>query len=142
MNLANDILKQREAAKNSTDTEANGPLLTKAGKPHNTEVPLELARKKVTMETFGGPVKRKKTDTPNLFDLQVNGETIGSALAVYTTKSQRTWTVTIGDTVMEKQHTINKALRKFDAETQKTAEIIEAPKSTAKKAEKKVKANG
>lgn len=135
MNLAADILKQREA-------DLNQPVLQDAPiKTMKTVVPLDEARRRVTSSTFG-EITRRKTADKNMVEILSGTTVIGTAIAVYKTKTQRTWTVTIGEVVLENQHTISKALRAFDAAPTK-AKVLAGP-TPAKKAAKtvKVKANG
>ena len=127
MNLANDILNQRKA-----NLEA-----APEAKPMNTTVPLDEARRRVTIDL--GEVTRRKTADKNVVEIMVGTSVIGTATAVYKTKTQRTWTLTIGEVVLENQHTISKALRAFDAEPTK-AKVLAGP-TPAKTAAKTVKAN-
>ena len=126
MNLAADILNQR-----NTDNAATPK------KPMKTTVPLDEARRRVSIDM--GEVTRRKTEDKNVVEIMVGTKVIGTATAVYKTKTQRTWTLTIGDTVLANQHTISKALRAFDAEPTK-AKVLAGP-TPAKTAAKTVKAN-
>jgi len=120
-NLANDILKARNTDKAATPE-----------KTDNTTVPLDEARRRVTSSNFG-ELTRRKTEDKNTVEILAGTKVIGTAVAVYKTKTQRTWTLTIGDTVLANQHTISKALRAFDA-LPTEAEVVVVPKTTAKKA--------
>jgi len=130
-----DLLKTFETAKaaDAVDAKSYGKSEPQFQK---TVVPLAEARRKVTSPTFG-EVTRRKTEDKDTVELLSGTTVIGTATAVYKTKSQRTWTLTIGNTVIENQHTISKALRAFDAEPVK-AKVLAGPKKSAKKA----KANG
>ena len=127
MNLAADILNQRNA-----ELEA-----APKAKPMNTTVPLDEARRRVTIDM--GEVTRRKTEDKNVVEIMVGTSVIGTATAVYKTKTQRTWTLTIGDVVLANQHTISKALRAFDAEPTK-AKVLAGP-TPAKTAAKTVAGN-
>jgi len=135
MSLAKDILKNRDAILEGQATEA-ASYSTKA-KTANTTVPLDEARRRVTNSL--GEITRRKTDDKNVVELLSGTKVVGKAEAVYKTKTQRSWTVTIGDVVLTNQHTINKALRAFD-NLPKEAEVIKAKPKT--KSKKVAQANG
>ena len=121
MNLAADILKDRDTVSESNEAEARSYGERPKAKTQNTVVPLDEARRRVVSKNFGEITRRKMADK-DCVELLAGGQVIGQATAVYTTKTQRTWTLEIGDVILEGQHTISKALRAFDA-LPKTAEV-------------------
>ena len=99
-----DLIKQLENEKKTN------PPKVKAV----STVDVEVARKRVVSVVLG-EITRRKTEDKNVVELYADGSLVGKAVAVYKTKSQRTWTVTVGEAVYEKQHTISKGLRAHDA---------------------------
>jgi len=136
MNLAADILKNREAVLEGNEAEAvsYGAKPKSLQKTANTTVPLDEARRRVTIEL--GEITRRKTEDKNVVELLSGTKVIGKAEAVYKTKTQRTWTVTIGDTTLVGMHTISKGLRAFDEANSVKAKVIAGPtpKANSKKA--------
>lgn len=136
MNLAADILNQRDAGLLDQSAEAAS---------YNYTVPLDEARRRVVTDNYG-EITRRKTNDKNVVELLAGGKVIGCAEAFYKTKTQRTWTLYIGDSVLSNQHTISKGIRAFSeeatlaevtAEGPTKAKVLAGPTATAKK----VKAN-
>ncbi len=136
-----DLLKTHTTIIDSNNEEIKSYGGTVKAKTPKLVVPVEVARRRVVTENLG-EITRRKTEDKNMVELLAGGKVIGTAVAVYKTKTQRTWTVTIGDTVLEKQHTISKALRAFDEIGSVAAEVLAGPVKAKTKAKTRAKANG
>ena len=136
-----DLLKTHTTIIDSNNEEIKSYGGTVKAKTPKLVVPVEVARRRVVTENLG-EITRRKTEDKNMVELLAGGKVIGTAVAVYKTKTQRTWTVTIGDTVLEKQHTISKALRAFDEIGSVAAEVLAGPVKAKAKAKTRAKANG
>lgn len=137
MNLATDLINQHKDMKESNEAEILSYGGVVKAKVANTVVPLDEARRRVVTESYG-EITRRKTEDKNVVEILAGGQVIGTAVAVYKSKTQRTWTLTVGDVVLEKQHTISKGIRAIEA-MPKEAKVVKVPKPRAKA---KAKANG